>query len=89
MVQFHGNLLIGGMSLTDLQGLLDAENASHAGWCGEFVVNSSRRKCLEIGRPYLLQLSDGRAGQVVVSEIADKLHGQVAVVKISGTSPLR
>jgi hypothetical protein len=89
MVQFHGNLLIGGMSLTDLQGLIDAENACVPGWRGEFVVNVNRRSCLEIGRPYLLQLSDGRTGQVVVSEIAEKPLEQVAVVRISGTSPLR
>jgi len=90
MHPFHGNLLIGGMALKDLDGVIDedaGEELPH--WSGSFTLDRSQTPLLQIGRPYRLILDDGRAGQVVVSRIG--CHGDDAACQVdfSGTSHLQ
>lgn len=69
MSEIHGSLLIGGMTLRNLFGTLESEpkeTAQSAKWWGELLIEPSQNEYLESGRPYRLELEDGRAGQVVV-----------------------
>jgi hypothetical protein len=88
MVVIHGNLLIGGMSLKDLDGLVEADCARSEHWKGMLTVTHEITSLLEVGRPYRLELDDGRAGQVVVRGIRD-LNERFFSIDIEGRSPLR
>lgn len=70
MSEFHGNLLIGGMTLKNLSGELEEEDPSPtAPWHGELLVDSRQNEFLQSGRPYRLELEDGRAGMIVITRI--------------------
>lgn len=69
MAELRGNLLIGGMTLKNLSGRLDEEAPAHgAHWGGELLIDPKQREFLEAGRPYRLELDDGRAGKVVITK---------------------
>lgn len=70
MSEFHGNLLIGGMTLKNLSGELDEHGPSPtAPWRGELIVDPRQNEFLQSGRPYRLELEDGRAGMIVITRI--------------------
>lgn len=75
MASFHGDLLIGGAALRNLDGELRVDQPSAKQspphWSGTFSVKSEDRELLEIGRQYLLILDDGRKEKVVLTEIRD------------------
>lgn len=88
-MQFHGDLLIGGMSLKDLDGDVDEDTSEHPGsFSGRFTIEADRQDVLETGRPYRLMLDDGRAGQVIVSRIEPTNDNHQLLVEFEGTSPL-
>jgi hypothetical protein len=73
MHTFIGDLLIGGMTLSHVEGELESEshaNNSHD-WIlsGRIGVSSKDIEFLELGRQYRLELEDGRASQVVLSRL--------------------
>lgn len=72
MQTFHGNLLIGGMALRDLEGelLTESQLTESGDWLlhGRLRVNSQAEQ-LQVGRKYRLLLDDGRAGPVVLDTI--------------------
>ena len=83
MQEFHeGQLLIGGMALTHLEGQLAQEQHADESdeWLlsGSFHVNPQDEPHLQTGRPYRLLLDDGRAGQVVVETIETGDRDRVA-----------
>lgn len=73
MHEFHGQLLIGGMALKDLEGQLDQEapEQDSGDWtlAGKVNLANQTEEHLEVGRTYRLLLDDGRAGQVVVENL--------------------
>lgn len=76
MSEFHGNLLIGGMTLKNLSGTLEEEKpAENALWRGEFSVDPQQSRLLESGRPYRLEFEDGRAGKIVILRV-DRIDGR-------------
>lgn len=75
MNDFEGDLLIGGLTLRHLHGELEEEVHDEASpdWllAGKIVVGPDEQRLLQVGRRYRLQLADGRAGQVVISRLAE------------------
>lgn len=75
MSEFHGNLLIGGMTLKNLSGTLDEDApCENAGWHGELAIEPRQSELLQSGRPYRLELEDGRAGKIVIVRV-DRIDG--------------
>jgi hypothetical protein len=76
MSEFHGNLLIGGMALKNVVGTLERDESSPDGtWRGELAIDPNQNEYLESGRPYRLELEDGRAGKIVI-KCVDCVVGQ-------------
>lgn len=74
MPGFHGELLIGGMTLHEVAGELaeeEPERDSHD-WrlAGHLRLSPQHELLLQLDRDYLLQLADGRAGHVVITRLA-------------------
>lgn len=70
MSEFHGDLLIGGMTLKNLSGTLEEEaSAESALWRGELSIEPQQSQLLESGRPYRLEFEDGRAGKIVILKV--------------------
>lgn len=73
MARFHGDLLIGGMTLRHLHVDLEQDRRKRGSkdrlLAGRFEVDDGQQGLIQVGRPYRLQLEDGRAGQIIVSEI--------------------
>jgi hypothetical protein len=84
MHEFHGDLSIGGMRLTDLHGELEQDQplADSSDWIlsGWLTVSPEHQGLLQCNRLYRLQLNDGRAGPVVVSRIGE-LHDDAVVLE--------
>ncbi len=91
MAEIHGQLLIGGLRLKDIQGTLEQEPDSNSRprWSGQLLLDVEQGNLLETSRPYRLELDDGRAGQVILARV-EILPGQPRVkVLYQGTSPLQ
>ena len=70
MLQFHGDLLLGGARLRELEGQIDESNGDQqVNWSGEFRIAPDQVEMVEIGRPYLLVLNDGRTGRVQITAV--------------------
>lgn len=68
MVNFQGDLLLGGVALRNLDGKLSSSSNDGATvWTGQFEIGTQEKSFLEVGRPYLLLLNDGRSGRIVVT----------------------
>ena len=92
MSEHNGNLLIGGMALKDLHCYIEPDcGVTCRVWSGRVNVSPSKREVLEIGRTYRLELNDGRAGQLVLTDIqvepGDDQHDEL-VLLFEGTSTL-
>lgn len=89
MTEFHGNLLIGGMTLKNLIGRIDEETHGRNGvWHGALTVDLNQSEHLECGRPYRLELEDGRAAKVVITRL-DRHDGQQSLqIAFDGLSSL-
>jgi hypothetical protein len=74
MCAFRGDLLIGGGTLKQVQGELEDEtpqpNSQEWQLTGHLRLPTAQSALLQVHRTYRLELSDGRAGQVIVSRIA-------------------
>ena len=70
---FDGNLLIGGMKLEHLHGELEQElpDTETTDWlfAGRVTLQPGDMDLLQLGRRYRLELTDGRAGQVIISRL--------------------
>lgn len=84
MQEVDGELLIGGARLAPLRCELDEEQCAGRAheWrlAGRMVVPPEERQNLELERTYRLQLADGRAGQIVVTQFAAR-DGQSMVAE--------
>lgn len=90
MGEIRGRLLIGGMVLRNLEASLDhGVLDSESGWTGCLLIDPPQQECLQIGRPYRLELADERAGQIEVTHI-ECVPGQRRLqARIRGCSPLK
>ena len=90
MGEIRGRLLIGGMVLRNLEASLDLGAVdSESGWTGALLIDPPQQECLQLGRPYLLELDDERAGQIEVTHI-ECVPGQRRLrAVIRGRSPLK
>ena len=74
MHEAEGELLIGGDRIkhvhVDLEDEQPAAGSREWDLAGHLHLTEEQSKRVETDRPYRLQLTDGRAGQVVVSRIA-------------------
>lgn len=79
MHRFSGELFLGGDRLRNLDGMLDEQTDGEPDhWSGEFTTKR-RELPLEIGRPYLLMLDDGRAHRVLLTQIDDRQSREIVV----------
>lgn len=90
MGEIRGRLLIGGMVLRNLEARLDRGALdSESGWTGCLLIDPPQQECLQLDRPYRLELDDERAGQIEVTHI-ECVPGQLRLqVHIRGCSPLK
>ena len=90
MGAIRGRLLIGGMVLRDLEARLDqGARDSESGWTGSLLIDPPQQECLQLDRPYRLELDDERAGQIEVTRI-ECIPGQRRLrALIRGCSPLK
>ena len=90
MGEIQGRLLIGGMVLRNLEASLDpGAGDSESGWTGSLLIAPPHQECLQLGRPYRLELDDERAGQIEVTHI-DCVPGESRLrVHIRGCTPLK
>lgn len=80
--RFYGNLLLGGARLRDIQGELhEVPNQDEDLWTGRFRIEPCQGTLFELGRPYLLQLADGRCSRVMVSSVAADRRAATLVVE--------
>ena len=93
MESVHGNLLLGGMSLDDIDAVLESDMGedltASAHWCGHAAVDTSVAHCLETGRRYRLELDDGRTGMLVIREMHLGDSCNDLVLEFEGRSPLK
>ena len=90
MQEFHGNLLIGGMALKNLDGLIDDDTPDErSDWSGRFTVDRCQRDVLELGRQYLLMLDDGRNREVELTDIVVESAGDAVVCQFKACRPAR
>lgn len=76
MSEFRADLLIGGMALKNLVGMIEDEAAAlEANWSGALMIDPLQNRYLASGRPYRLELEDGRAGKIVIERV-DCVPGQ-------------
>ena len=90
MGEIQGRLLIGGMVLRNLEASLDCGAVdSESGWTGSLLIDPPQQECLQIGRPYRLELNDKRAGQIAVTHIEGVAGQRRLQARIRGCSPLQ
>ena len=89
MTEFHGKLLIGGMTLKNLIALIDEETRGQDGiWRGALSVDLCQGEHLECGRLYRLELDDGRAAKVIITRL-DRPEGRESLqIEFDGLSSL-
>ena len=86
MTHFHGDLLLGGARLRDLEGDMTELPVGHdEDWSGEFRIDSDLLELIELERPYLLILDDGRNGHVTLTEAAPDDDQHQALVRFCCT----
>ena len=71
MQSFHGDLLLGGAAIREVQGLIeDDDHVSKPTLGGRFRVNANQESMLELNRTYLLMLDDGSSAKIVVTDVS-------------------
>ena len=88
MKNFHGTLLIGGMSLKDVDVFVDSNETEEASWSGRASVAPESLHALETGRQYRLETDDGRAAQLLVTDIRIDPDRKELILVLEGLSPL-
>lgn len=88
MRKFHGDLLMGGLALRQIDGVIDEEDVEpdHHNE-GHFEVDAEKLSILELGRPYLLMCDDGESMKLVVKELKEKSDYRRLVVQFESISP--
>ncbi len=81
MRRFHGDLLMGGVAIREIDGELeDRATGAHHPRAGTFEMAAPQRSLMELGRPYLLMMDDGDAVELVVTDIGTTISpGRVRV----------
>jgi hypothetical protein len=90
MGEIRGRLLIGGMVLRNLEASLDKSALdSESGWTGSLLIDPPQQECLQLGRPYRLELDDERASQIEITHIEGVAGQRRLRAFIRGCSPLK
>ena len=90
MGEIQGRLLIGGMVLRNLEASLDERSLdSEFGWTGSLLIAPPLQECLQLHRPYRLELDDERAGQIEVTHIDCVPGDRKLRVHVRGCTPLK
>ena len=79
MQKFHGDLLVGGGAIRELDGVLGEQTVRHR--VGKFEVEATQQPLLELNRPYLLLLESGDSVKVRVKGINEKRDAGRLVVQ--------
>lgn len=81
MRRFHGDLLMGGVAIREIDGEMDDANVTGCRYqAGNFEMSAPQRSLMELGRPYLLLMDDGDAVELVVTDIGATIDpGRVRV----------
>lgn len=91
MHDFEGDLLIGGMKLSQLRGELEMEALDELSqnwyFSGRIKLLPEDRDFLQLGRLYRLELADGRAGQVMISRLEPISNEHVVAEFLPQNSP--
>ncbi len=86
MTYFHGELLLGGARLRELEGeITELPLGRHESWSGEFSIDSNQLDLVELGRTYLLMLDDGRNRRVTLTDVVDEDDQQHTLVRFCST----
>jgi hypothetical protein len=87
MRTIHGDLLMGGVAIREIDGIVDDVTDDCGGHQeGKFEVEAQKQSILELGRPYLLLLDDGGTIELVVKEIDQTSDPGRFVVQFESTS---
>ena len=80
MRTFHGDLLIGGFAIREIDGVIDEEDVQpdHHDE-GYFEVDADNQAVLELGRPYLLVTEQGESIKLVVKALGEASDNRVVV----------
>ena len=90
MHTFHGDLLIGGMAIKNLDGVLEEGTCDHPEpWHGQFETSQQYSSALELGRQYLLILDDGRNREVMLTEIGEAPQEDSVICEFAACRPQR
>ena len=87
MRRFHGDLLMGGLALREIDGVIDdevAEPKPHQE--GHFEVDAETQSMLELNRPYLLRIDDGDSIKLVVKEMDETSDHRRLIVQFESVS---
>ncbi len=83
MHEFSGDLLIGGARLKALHGELEDElhSAGSQDWQlgGHLRLSPHEWETMQLNRQYRLELNDGRAGQVIITDVVSRNVDEVIV----------
>lgn len=87
MRRFHGDLLMGGVAIREIDGELDDRPAGdRCPPAGNFEVEAPQQSMMELGRPYLLLTDDGDSVELVVTDIGATLDPGRVRVQFQATS---
>lgn len=81
MRRFHGDLLVGGLTLHEIDGVIEHECPEPARQEGHFEVDAEQHALLELNRPYLLRIDDGESMKLVVKGIDQSSDDRRLVVQ--------
>ena len=80
MRRFHGDLLMGGLAIREIDGVIDAEDIQpdHHDE-GHFEVDAEKQSVIELGRTYLLLIDKGESIKLVVKELGETSDHRLVV----------
>ncbi len=76
-MEFHGDLLMGGVSIRGIDGRFDDDADGHQ--TGTFEVESHNRSLFDLDRTFLLLLDNGKSIKLKVGALEDNAHGRLVV----------
>ena len=87
MRRFHGDLLMGGLAIREIDGVIDQEDIepNHHNE-GHFEVDAEKQSVLELDRPYLLVIDSGESMKLVVKDLDETNDHRRLVVQFESIS---
>ena len=86
MRRFHGDLLMGGAAIREIDGEVEERVRNHhQPRHGSFEMEAPQRSMMELGRPYLLLTDDGDSVELVVTDIGATVNPSRVLVQFEST----